>query len=1000
MPQTGGNAHRNPSLSDLHLPSIGGVAWFVQLNAWVGSRSEDTRRWLLAALLVAAPGLAIITERLDRTLGSLLATQEASGRWEGPSTLDLGFWWFCVVLAIVVVFALAWVGIDSTFTQNDWREPTGWFLAIVWAVWTVTGALSVSFDGFPDWVRQGQEFGRFAIGALVAVMLVAVGNARGVSPRATWKSATIVRVHLLVLALLFGLIYLLPMTAGQAADVFRTWSDTTGQQAAFGLAAALVLGEMIRESGLRILKAEHRGLNVTAAPGAAEPAAFDPEGLRAFRMLAAIPTAILFVGAVSAASDSVLLDTQLDWPVIKTCIAALACGVFLIVLMRTVVEPAGPVDLENAPRGVAPLPANAALWGVGLVAAIFIAFVPWLAYALALALLAFVEWQRRSGNADTPIKWALPLNGARIIAVGMAVSVLWDPIDVSRGIGVAGVALIACAGLLGILHFAVRRAGLICLPVFRIRIPVVTLLGAFVFFALWKSPPVFHQARAIPAESAPHGTITVAVQRWLDRELAVARASNQGTDPDYLPVLLVGASGGGSKAAYWTDLVLDCVVGGKPLPARVTDKSECESDASAARRARGVFLTSSVSGGSVGIAHYVQNLASVQDGKPWVDDSSGEDLLSPTIAWGLFHDFPLLAASFISFGALSSPDPRACDGARWDCRFNLDRAAVQENAIAGRAWSSPPDKGETLTRLWKSSIAEDSAKAIPATVFNSALSGSRGRVLVSPFDLAPQSVIDERCRPVALNPSEVVTDAVDAQDMLAKFGNKRFDFDITTAALLSGRFPIVDPPARIGTAKAVEPKPTGTPPPCIPKDATRLPAVIVRDGGYVENSGLLTIVQLLPAIKRGIDEWRAAYAKANPDTDLRVEVWSVSVDDDPIDLENLVKAKAETPAPSSIAQKAGPDNMLTALAREALLLQTPPIACYLRISPDPRIGAHAATGWALSKTTRLHDLVASVGPDSQNIDAIDALRTFLAGQGANCRQAGAAGSGPPQPAAS
>ena len=350
---------------------------------------------------------------------------------------------------------------------------------------------------------------------------------------------------------------------------------------------------------------------------------------------------------------------------------------------------------------------------------------------------------------------------------------------------------------------------------------------------------------------------------------------------------------------------------------------------------------------------------------------------------------------------LSSPDPRACDGARWDCLFNLDRAAVQENTIAGRAWRSPPNKDETLTGLWQSSIAPGSTTPNPATVFNTAFSGSRGRVLVSPFDLAPKSVIDERCRPVALNPSEVVADAVDAQDMLAKFGGKRWDFDITTAALLSGRFPIVDPPARIGTAQTVEPKPTGKAA-CIPADATRLPAVVVRDGGYVENSGLLTIVQLLPAIQRGIEEWRADYRKANPgEKDApEVKVWVASLDDDPIDLRNPVKAKAELPAPMSIATKAGPDNTLTALAREALLLTTPPVACYIRISPDPRIGAHAATGWALSKTTRLHDLIASVGPESQNLPAITALRAFLAGDAATCTQAGAAGSGPPQPAAS
>lgn len=951
------------------------IAWAV---AWIGRASDDARKWMLAALLVAVAGLAIITERLDHALGGLLATKEASGHWVGPATSDLVLWWFAVVLALVAGFTLAAAGINSTFRKPDWRRPTGWILAYVWAAWTVTGALSVSFGGFPQAVRTLQGLAQYAIAVLVVVVLVAIGNERRVSARATWRTATLVRVHLFVLAVLFGLIYLLPMTAGQAADVFRAWGDSDGAEPAFALAAALVLGEMIRESGLRIVSAEDRGLSMGrpdgAAPGQAPPAEqWDDKGIRAFRVTAAIPTGILFVGAMSAATDSVILDTALDRPVILTCVAALAFGLALVVLMRTVVEEV-PARRE-VPSGVPPLVQGGILAVVGFVLTVLVAFVPLLAIAFVFPLLGFVEWQRRSGNIDTPIRWSLPLNGARVVALGVAVAVFWHPIDVARGIGVAGIALTACAALLGFLHLLVRRVGNHEIGFLHIRVPVIALLLAWAIFAVWQSPLELHQARTVAGVSDSRGSLSGAVGAWLDRELAVATPAD-GQNPAYLPLLLVGASGGGSKAAYWTDLVLDCVVGGSPPPDSISTRSECESDKLASRRARGVFLTSSVSGGSVGIAHYVQRLADVENGSPWVDWYTGGDVLSPTIAWGVFHDFPLMLVERLPLvPKLFSPDPQSCNRESWwDCRLELDRAAVQENAIARRPWDGGASPDEALTALWSRSVAPGSTTATPATVFNSALAGSRGRVLASPFDLAPESVIDESCGPVARNTSEVATDAIDAHDML----RGQEDFDVTTAALLSGRFPIIDPPARIGRSKTIEPK-RGDKASCLSPGVTTLPAVFVRDGGYVENSGLFTITQLLPEIERGITDWKAD----NPG--IQVVVWAVSIDDDVYDLVNRKAPVSDRPSPASLAAQAGPDT-LTALARETLLLHHPPVDCYFRISPAPRIGAHAATGWELSKTVRAHDLIASVRKGSQNDVAIDAIRSFLAGDRQACEK--------------
>ncbi len=939
----------------------------------------SARRWVLSALLVAVASLVIMTERLDHALGSLIATKQATGQWHDLQTSDLVMWWAVVLAAIAFGTALARESINSSLPAGKWQRPTAWILLYAWIAWILSGALSISCGGFAGFVRSAQDDGRIGIAILIVVILVAVGNRLDVNAGATWKVAVPVRAHLFVLGLLFGFVYLLPMTAGQAADVFRTWGDSNSAEPAFALAAALLLGEMIRESGLRMVRASGASLALTQD---AEP---DREGRRAFRFLAAVPTGILFVGAVSAGADSVLLNGPLDAPIKRSCVAAIACGVVLTVLLRTVVSSVPPSGPPPAPAPDAPAAEPARVpWltptflvsgacVMAIVIAVDRSFVSALAVLLVLALLGFVEWQRRSGWIDRPIPYGGPLAVAGAAAVAVGVAVYWDPIDVSRGIGVAGVALSAAAGLLGALHVAVRYLGF-KLPWLNIRLPVVSILvGWTALSAVSLAPVTLHQARVVAA-GGPRTTIGVAVGQWLDRERAAS-----GPDEKILPLLLVGASGGGSKAAYWTDLVLDCAVGGGPLSDEGTEKSECSSDRSAARRARGVFLTSSVSGGSVGVAHYVEHLASVEDGAQWVDGSSGRDFLSPIVAWGLFHDLPLMLVAPVLRGSallghdVTPADPQSCGRSDWGCRYNLDRAAVQENAIAGRAWNAGPRASQALTKLWQTSISAGSKTATPVTVFNSALAGSRGRVLVSPLDLAPTSVIDERCPPRS-RPGEVVTDAVDAPDMLDPADPRHFDFDITTAALLSGRFPVVDPPARIGRAGGVEPEPAANAP-CIPPQTRTLPAVFVRDGGYVENTGLLTIVELLPAIKRAVHAWQAR----NPGAP-EVVVWTLAIDDDPIDLARPARPGAERPKPSSIATKAGPDNMVTSLARETLLSHRAPVECYLRISPDLRVGAHAATGWELSKTTRAHDLIVSVGAGSDNNGkAIEAVQAFLSG---------------------
>ena len=554
--------------------------------------------------------------------------------------------------------------------------------------------------------------------------------------------------------------------------------------------------------------------------------------------------------------------------------------------------------------------------------------------------------------------------------------VYWDPILTPRRAGAVAVMMLFLAGVLGALHYLVAWTSRYSWQVqgHTVHIPVLTCLLVLLVAGTQIAPQSRHQARTVPSTAAPMG-VEAAVGRWLDVQMQQIQASG-GDPPAYLPMLLVGASGGGSKSAYWTDLVLDCIVSGGDDPPEDAQREECSDSgmtlAARTRRARALFMTSSVSGGSVGIVHYVAHRGQLADGDRWVDDAAGREVLAPTVAWGLYHD---LFATVIP----SPSNPEDCDsGDDWSCRWNLDRAAVQENAIAGRHWNQAPDAAQGVTAMWENALAAgDETFPVPATVYNMAVSGGIGRVAASPLDLAPLSVLDDQCRPVHRTGDADVTGLLDAADLYTKSGSPPAvptqDFSETTAGLLSGRFPVVDPVARIGNSDDVVRDPgTGQTGGCLDAHVNTLPSVFVRDGGYVENTGLLTIAQALPAIQRGIDQWKAA------GNDTPVVVWVLSIDDDPAQLDGRRQPTTHPPALRSIAQRAN-DMTLTTMTRDALALGTDGVACYGRISPQPRIGAQAASGWELSVTVRLHDLVSSLNKEGQNYERIRAVRGFTSG---------------------
>jgi len=895
--------------------------------------------------IVATIALWVVVFRLNTALGGAIDIRTATGYWHGPGTAGLVAWWAVIAVAAALTILLwAWlVRATADFVVHVVTAAAAGG-AICWAVW---GGLIVTFETPRGWSWHG--YLGLAVAALIVASAVVIARGFDVGADRAWGVPAI-RLNLLILALLFAAAFLIPMTSGQAIDIMRAWADEGARRPAFALAAALLLGEMMRESGLRL----------------GGDAGHGPTTLRIFRGVTVVPTLVLFVGAVSAATDSgLLVRPWADRWVLGACLTAVGVGAVMALLVRTVIG--------RPPGGAMAWPfsdSRATFWAAaaaGVLAGMLLGLRPELpAIALIVLLLLYLEWQLRAGTIDQPIPGALPIPFAIGVSVGFAVLVYWDPIVTPRRAGAVAVMMLFLAGVLGALHYLIAWTSRYSWQIQgrTVHIPVLTCLVVLLVAGTQCAPQSRHQARTVPSAAAPMN-VEAAVGEWLDQQEAQIRSSG-GDPPAYLPMLLVGASGGGSKSAYWTDLVLDCIVSGGDDPPEDAQREECSDSgmslAARTRRARALFMASGVSGGSIGIVHYVRHRGQVADGSRWVDDAAGREVLAPTVAWGLYHDLIATAIPFVG----SNPEDCA-SGDDWSCRWNLDRAAVQENAIAGRHWNQAPDASQGVTAMWESALADPAVFPMPAPVFNMAVSGGIGRVAESPLDLAPMSVLDDQCRPVHATDDAGATGLLDAADLYA--GAQ--DFSVTTAGLLSGRFPVVDPVARVGDSdRAVPARPPGQSG-CLDQQVQTLPSVVVRDGGYVENTGLLTITQALPAIQRGIATWEATH-------DTPVVVWVLSIDDDPAQLNGVRNPTAHGPGPLSITQRAN-DMTLTTMTRDALALGENGVACYGRISPQPRIGAQAASGWELSVTVRLHDLVSSLNAEGQNYDRIRAVRTFLSG---------------------
>ncbi|WP_189602466.1 hypothetical protein [Streptomyces lateritius] len=292
-----------------------------------------------------------------------------------------------------------------------------------------------------------------------------------------------------------------------------------------------------------------------------------------------------------------------------------------------------------------------------------------------------------------------------------------------------------------------------------------------------------------------------------------------------IPMLLVAAAGGGIRAAYWTGSGMD----------QLTDASPCA--------AASTFGLSGVSGGSLGLAAHTLGRATpafgaeaapgTESSRAIVRQLAGEDALAANIAAMLYRD---------GTHALHGMN-------RMLGQVVGDRASVFERAWE-RSWAGEGNAWEkdyvTLTRHAPHEPGPGGGADGPVLILNGTDVRSGCRVAVSAHrtigEAAGNSAL--RCQEAVVSHTaatpQFTTATVDAVDYTGSAdchtGGARLR--MSTAAHLSARFTYVSP--------------SGTMYRCLPdtdNDGTRTEAVSSIDGGYLENSGIATLLELWAAVE-------------------------------------------------------------------------------------------------------------------------------------------------------
>jgi hypothetical protein len=357
-----------------------------------------------------------------------------------------------------------------------------------------------------------------------------------------------------------------------------------------------------------------------------------------------------------------------------------------------------------------------------------------------------------------------------------------------------------------------------------IDFPVV--LVALLLLLLFSEFNDNHRVRTLDAPLTQRPSVELALKRW--------EAIHGENDP----IVLVATAGGASRAAYWTGTVLRAL----------------EDSGAGGRFYEDVFAISGVSGGSLGAVAYAGWAADDRLGGPrsgstrrerlqFVRDFFGADYLGPSVAGLLFPDS---LQRFLPLPLL----PSRADSLEESWEMGWHRTAADCTEVRGPAARPACNRtsdrmGSDFLRIWDGILpAPAGAPArgwVPVVLLNGTHVKTGKRIITAP--VLTQGVI---------------TDSYDFFDVVKQ------PIRASTAVHNSARFPIISPAGTI-----------------VDKDGLSYGHVV--DGGYFENGGLETLVDLARYIRHDLKSKRRI---------LIVEI----INDDELSEEDKKRCTRQTPA--------------------------------------------------------------------------------------------------------
>ncbi len=573
-----------------------------------------------------------------------------------------------------------------------------------------------------------------------------------------------------------------------------------------------------------------------------------------------------------------------------------------------------------------------------------------LGVAIALVLRArrvHLALVHRVGPAEPSARGLALVNLAGF--AGITALLIINPVISGRTIGALAYLLVFLSTLAAASGLLIRFAdGFVPPALFRefrlARVPVLSVFGLWLVVGQIDLDRKIHDVREpIPLASAaiPEGcsaappavaTMDEAWSWWLSTNGLPNFAETQLTaenppaqvlldtaDKRPYPLIIMAASGGGIRAAWWTAAVMGAL--------EADPGKACLSEPVAAFDGRQIFAASGISGGSLGLAAHQAwirdgGLTEIKGGDgtavavdtAWVDERLGQDHLSPALAWFTYVE---LAQSVLGFPSPMGQDRAAVMEKSWEAgQFNTDADGAGLQFGIRNTWQAVP---QLPMLLLNGTSVDDGCRLVAGVLAVNADVGGCGSGGPTSATMPDAYGID-----TFLCPDE--------------------DFRLSTAALLSARFPLIAPSGRLAPCEtSAEPGQARS-------------TIEVVDGGYRDANGAETAAdvwrQLAPRVAEYNQQLAAEYCL--------VPIF-VQISDDfrlsPASRVGGLWPPLAAPLEAILAargtQSSTADQMLRVEFGEGR---------NITIAPEAEPGATPTLGWTLSRTTRqkMADAVAQV----------------------------------------